>query len=76
MLPFILPFKLLFTLQVMQQLDDHIVLTQSMTFSPFKKPFEERILKWEQQLNLVCCVGGWVGAWVLYASSGSSSFGC
>eukprot|EP00798_Chlamydomonas_sp_ICE-L_P022533 gene22533-29660_t len=39
--------------QISQMLDDHIVMTQSMTFSPFKKPFEERILKWEQQLNLV-----------------------
>ncbi|KAJ9531689.1 hypothetical protein QJQ45_021839, partial [Haematococcus lacustris] len=25
---------------VSQQLDDHIVMTQSMTFSPYKKPFE------------------------------------
>ncbi|GMH32802.1 hypothetical protein BSKO_00636 [Bryopsis sp. KO-2023] len=39
--------------QLTQQLDDHIVMTQSMTFSPYKKPFEERILKWESQLNLV-----------------------
>lgn len=39
--------------QVMQMLDDHIVMTQSMGFSPYKKPFEERIIKWEQQLNLV-----------------------
>ena len=38
---------------VTQTLDDHIVMTQSMTFSPYKKPFEERIIKWEQQLNLV-----------------------
>lgn len=37
----------------MQMLDDHIVMTQSMGFSPYKKPFEERIVKWEQQLNLV-----------------------
>jgi Dynein heavy chain, N-terminal region 2 len=33
-------------------LDDHIVMTQSMSFSPYKKPFEERITKWEQQLSL------------------------
>ncbi|KAG1679690.1 hypothetical protein FOA52_006209 [Chlamydomonas sp. UWO 241] len=47
--------------QITQMLDDHIVMTQSMTFSPYKKsmtfspeqPFEERILKWEAQLNLV-----------------------
>lgn len=29
------------------------VMTQSMTFSPYKKPFEERITKWDIQLNLV-----------------------
>jgi dynein heavy chain len=34
-------------------LDDHIVMTQSMAFSPYKKPFEERIIKWEAQLSLV-----------------------
>lgn len=28
-------------------------MTQSMTFSPYKKPFEERITKWDSQLNLV-----------------------
>ena len=39
--------------QISQMLDDHITMTQSMTFSPYKKPFEERINKWEQQLNLV-----------------------
>lgn len=39
--------------QVMQMLDDHIVMTQSMSFSPYKKPFEERLFKWEQQLSLV-----------------------
>ncbi|GAX80571.1 hypothetical protein CEUSTIGMA_g8008.t1 [Chlamydomonas eustigma] len=38
---------------VTQTLDDHIVMTQSMVFSPYKKPFEERIIKWEQQLSLV-----------------------
>ena len=39
---------------VSQMLDDHIVMTQSMTFSPFKKPFEERLAKWEAQLSTVC----------------------
>ena len=38
---------------VIQQLDDHIVMSQSMSFSPYKKPFEERITNWEQQLSLV-----------------------
>ncbi|EFJ44217.1 dynein heavy chain 2, partial [Volvox carteri f. nagariensis] len=40
--------------QISQMMDDHIAMTQSMAFSPYKKPFEERIVKWEQQLNLVC----------------------
>ena len=37
--------------EVSQLLDDHIVMTQSMSFSPYKKPFEERISKWEAQLH-------------------------
>jgi hypothetical protein len=45
----------------MQQLDDHLVMLQSMGFSPHKKPFEERLAKWEVQLRLVrfyCWLGG------------------
>jgi len=38
--------------EVSQLLDDHIVMTQSMSFSPYKKPFEERITKWENQLHI------------------------
>ncbi|ESO89348.1 hypothetical protein LOTGIDRAFT_210379 [Lottia gigantea] len=34
-----------------QLLDDHIVMTQSMSFSPYKKPFEERISSWESKLR-------------------------
>ena len=34
-----------------QLLDDHIVMTQSMSFSPYKKPFEDRISKWESTLR-------------------------
>lgn len=36
---------------VSQLLDDHIVMTQSMSFSPYKKPFEERISTWENKLK-------------------------
>jgi hypothetical protein len=36
-----------------QQLDDHIVMLQSMSFSPYKKPFEDRLAKWDATLNLV-----------------------
>ncbi|XP_005102124.3 dynein heavy chain 1, axonemal [Aplysia californica] len=38
--------------EISQQLDDHIVMTQSMAFSPFKKQFEERIANWERTLQL------------------------
>ena len=37
---------------ITQMLDDHIVMTQAMGFSPFKKPFEDRITEWEQALSL------------------------
>lgn len=35
-----------------QMLDDHIVMTQSMSFSPFKKAFESRIGNWESKLQI------------------------
>nr|XP_031542333.1 dynein heavy chain 1, axonemal isoform X7 [Vicugna pacos] len=35
-----------------QLLDDHIVMTQSMSFSPYKTPFEQRINSWENKLKL------------------------
>ncbi|XP_068442262.1 dynein axonemal heavy chain 1 [Clinocottus analis] len=38
--------------EVLQLLDDHIVLTQSMSFSPFKKTFEDRINTWESKLRM------------------------
>lgn len=38
---------------MVQQLDDHIVMLQSMSFSPHRKPFEERLAKWDATLNLV-----------------------
>ena len=36
-----------------QMLDDHIVMAQAMSFSPYKKPFELRITTWENKLRLV-----------------------
>ncbi|CAH8511378.1 unnamed protein product [Dicrocoelium dendriticum] len=36
---------------VNQLLDDHVVMTQAMNFSPYKKPFEERIAQWEAKLH-------------------------
>lgn len=60
-----------------QLLDDHIVMTQSMSFSPYKKPFEQRISSWENKLKLTQvgprwphlllpspCIGGLSGLWV------------
>ena len=38
---------------ITQMLDDHIVMAQAMTFSPYKKPFEEEILEWERTLSMV-----------------------
>ncbi len=35
-----------------QMLDDHIVMTQAMSFSPYKKPFEGRITTWENKLRV------------------------
>ncbi|CAG9772692.1 unnamed protein product [Ceutorhynchus assimilis] len=35
-----------------QMLDDHIVLTQQLSFSPFKGPFEEKIDEWEIKLKV------------------------
>ncbi|ERL92012.1 hypothetical protein D910_09334 [Dendroctonus ponderosae] len=39
-----------------QMLDDHIVLTQQLSFSPFKGPFEERIDQWEDKLRITADV--------------------
>ena len=36
-----------------QLLDDNIVMTQAMAFSPFKKPFEERLQRWGVTLRLL-----------------------
>ena len=39
--------------EIQQLLDDHIVMTQSMSFSPFKGPFAQRIDEWEKLLVLM-----------------------
>ncbi|KAG9394461.1 dynein light chain binding [Carpediemonas membranifera] len=46
---------------IQQVLDDHIMMTQGMAFSAFKKPFEERIAKWEQTLSTM---GEVLEAWI------------
>ena len=51
-----------------QMLDEHIVNTQAMQFSPFKKPFEQEIEAWCAKLMLVSdtleewikCQGQWM----------------
>lgn len=51
-----------------QMLEEHIVTTQAMQFSPFKKPFEEEIEVWCAKLLLVSdTLEEWVrcqGAWM------------
>lgn len=37
--------------EVGQMMDDHIVAVQALSFSPFKKPFEDLIFKWENKLK-------------------------
>jgi dynein heavy chain len=41
------------TEDITRMLDDHIVMTQSMGFSPYKKPFADRINSWENKLKTV-----------------------
>jgi len=38
--------------ELSQLLDDHIVMTQSMSFSPYKKVFEDRINNWDNKLQM------------------------
>ncbi len=63
----LLPFKNTGTYSVtgfddaMAMLDEHIVLTQTMQFSPFKKPFEEDIEQWNASLLYVSeCIDEWI----------------
>ena len=39
--------------EIMTLLDEHIVMSQGMQFSAYKKPFEERINKWCHKLQMV-----------------------
>ena len=49
-------------------LDEHIVNTQAMQFSPFTKPFEEKIIEWNNTLKTMSdvleewakCQGQWM----------------
>jgi dynein heavy chain, axonemal len=54
--------------EAMMMLDEHIVLTQTMQFSPFKKPFEAEIEEWNSTLLYVSeCIDEWMkcqGAWM------------
>lgn len=49
------PFKTSFIVKgfddVMAVLDEHIANTQAMQFSPFKRPFEEQLIKWNDTLK-------------------------
>ncbi|RZC18431.1 DHC N2 and/or AAA 6 domain containing protein, partial [Asbolus verrucosus] len=38
--------------ETQQMLDDHLVLTQQISFSPFKGPFSDRIDEWEDNLKV------------------------
>lgn len=38
---------------IIQKLDDDMVTTSTMAFSPYKKPFEDKLNKWEQTLKLI-----------------------
>lgn len=42
--------------EIQQMLDDHLVLTQQISFSPFKAAFEQRIDDWEQDLKVIADV--------------------
>eukprot|EP00741_Cyanophora_paradoxa_P008927 tig00000142_g8641.t1 len=41
------------TEEVVQLLEDHLIKTQAMRASPYIKPFQDRVAKWEDQLRLV-----------------------
>lgn len=39
--------------EIQQMLDDHLILTQQITFSPYKAAFEKRIDEWEDSLRVM-----------------------
>ncbi|KAH0794861.1 dynein heavy chain 1, axonemal [Histomonas meleagridis] len=41
---------------IIQKLDDDMVMINTMEFSPYKKPFEDKLNKWEQTLKLITSV--------------------
>ena len=47
--------------ELMALLDEHITMTQAMSFSSFKKPFEERIADWDKTLS---CVSEVIEEWL------------
>ena len=49
--------------EIVTLLDDHIVATQAMGFSPYKAAFEDRIIKWEMLLrNVQDITTAWLAA--------------
>lgn len=42
--------------EMQQLLDDHIVMTQQISFSPYKGAFEQRIDEWEIKLKITSAV--------------------
>lgn len=46
-----------------QLTDDHIVMVQSMSFSPFKKHFEERMGTWENKLKITQVLVSYPHTW-------------
>eukprot|EP00435_Cladocopium_sp_Y103_P028929 s186_g7.t1 len=51
--------------EVMAVLDEQIVVTQAMQFSPFNKPFKEEIDEWNDKLMYVSeCLDQWLKAWM------------
>jgi dynein heavy chain len=41
---------------IIQKLDDDMVMTNTMAFSPYKKPFEDKLMKWEATLKFITFV--------------------